>query len=219
LSQKKILKWNKKSRLIGIIASLIASVGIYITLVEMEKNALRVYERERVYVATAEIPKGTMITGQNASSFMKAAEVEKGMVPGNALRDITQLDRLAASYSISEGTLLMTDMFEEFQEITAGMKEPVIVGFKAEDLYQVVGGVLRQGDRIHIYTVSENGLASLNWRDIYVQQVFDHSGNPVEAADPAISSPRINIYLDAENVEQFYSELALGSLRVVKVCE
>lgn len=219
MSQKKILKWNKKSRLIGIIASLIASVGIYITLVEMEKNALRVYEREKVYIATAEIPKGTMITGQNASSFMKAAEVEKGMVPGNVLRDITQLDRLAASYSISEGTLLMTDMFEEFQEITAGMKEPVIVGFKAEDLYQVVGGVLRQGDRIHIYTVSENGLASLNWRDIYVQQVFDHSGNPVEAADPTISSPRINIYLDAENVEQFYSELALGSLRVVKVCE
>lgn len=217
MSQKKVL--HKKGRLIGIIASLIASVGIYITLVEMEKNALRVYERERVYVATAEIPRGTMITGQNASSFMKAAEVEKGMVPGNALRDITQLDRLAANYSISEGTLLMTDMFEEFKDITAGMKEPVIVGFKAEDLYQVVGGVLRQGDRIHIYTVSEDGLASLNWRDIYVQQVFDHSGNPVEAADPAISSPRINIYLDAENVEQFYSELALGSLRVVKVCE
>ena len=36
------------------------------------------------------------------------------------------------------------------------MTQPVVAGFKADDLYQVVGGVLRSGDRINIYQVNEN---------------------------------------------------------------
>lgn len=201
------------------VAAFIAAAGIYIALIEIEKNALRIYEREPVYVAAAEIPKGMVITEHNALDFLTVAEMEKKMVPKNALKSLDGIKGLAATYSISQGTSLTTDMFQTYEQITSQMDQPVIVGLKAEDLYQVVGGVLRQGDKIHIYTVSEDGTASLNWKDIYVQQVFDNSGNPVDAAAPAASAPRINIYLDAENVELFYSELERGSLRVVKVCE
>lgn len=35
------------------------------------------------------------------------------------------------------------------------MEDPVIAGCKADDLYQIVGGVLRAGDRINIYQVDE----------------------------------------------------------------
>lgn len=47
-------------------------------------------------------------------------------------------------------------MFTAVNDITKDMTQPVVAGFKADDLYQVVGGVLRSGDRINIYQVNEN---------------------------------------------------------------
>lgn len=49
-----------------------------------------------------------------------------------------------------------------------------------------------------------------------MQQVFDSSGNSIPAQDKESSAARINIVLEEDSVEQFYSELAGGSLRVVK---
>ena len=96
----------------------------------------------------------------------------------------------------------------------------MIAGFKAEDLYQVAGGVLRSGDRIHIYSVKEEGKeASSVWKNVFVQQVFDTSGNRISNEDSDTAAQRINIYLAEEDVERFYEQLSAGSLRAVKVCD
>lgn len=201
------------------IAALTAAIGIFAVMLQTEKKALSEYERSAVYVAVKEIPKGEVITEKNCESFLCKTELDKKVIPNTALANPEQLAGLVARISIDEGTLLTEGMFERQNEITAQMKQPVIAGFKAEDLYQVAGGVLRAGDRIHIYTVSENGLASLIWRDVFVEQVFDSGGNAIAGGDTTSSAQRINVYLDAEEVEQFYTELARGALRVVKVCE
>lgn len=92
-----------------------------------------------------------------------------------------------------------------------------MAGFKAEDLYQVVGGVLRAGDRIHIYSMSEEGEALPAWSNVYVREVFDQAGNRIVSGDTAAAAQRVNIYLDKKDVEAFYSRLASGTLRVVRV--
>ena len=50
-------------------------------------------------------------------------------------------------------------MLESEEQITGEMEEAVIAGFRAEDLYQAVGGVLRAGDRIHIYCIDKEETA------------------------------------------------------------
>lgn len=203
----------------SIIAALAAAIGIFAVMLQMEKQVLSEYERGGIYVASREIPKGERITSRNYRDYLCLKEVDKGVVPSTALAEPEQIEGLIARVSIAEGTLLTTGMFEEQQEILARMEEPVIAGFKADDLYQVAGGVLRAGDRIHIYTVSESGIAHLIWREIFVEQVFDSAGNAIGGEDSLSSAQRVNVYLDAGDVEQFYTELARGTLRVVKVCE
>ena len=98
------------------------------------------------------------------------------------------------------------------------MKEPVAAGFKADDLYQVVTGTLRSGDYIHIYTVDPaTGDVYLTWDNIFIKEVFDSAGVLITAEDKTSAAQRVNILMEKENIEQFYSELAKGSLRVVKV--
>ena len=110
-------------------------------------------------------------------------------------------------------------MFESLNEIWEQMEEPVIAGFKADDLYQVVGGTLRPGDRIHVYRVNEDKEAVLIWENVYVAEVFDQTGNRIESDNSNAAAQRINVYLDKADVAPFYAELAAGTLRVVKVCK
>jgi len=203
----------------SIFAALIAAVALFVVMLQMEKKMLSEYEKGTVYVADEAIPKGVVITEQNVEQYLRLEEVDKKIIPKAALQTPDQLVGLVASGNIEEGVLLSEGMFTSRNDITANMEEPVIAGFKAEDLYQVAGGVLRAGDRIHIYTVSESGLAGLIWKNVYVEQAFDSGGTAIKGGDVSSAAQRLNVYMDAKDIERFYTELARGTLRVVKVCD
>lgn len=203
----------------SIAAAFIASVAVFAVMLQMEKAVLGNYEKGKIYIASKEIPKGQAITAENEEEYLQQIEVDVNCIPDTALSEASQITKLEAGYNIEKGVLLTMGMFREQNTVTAGMQEPVIAGFRAEDVYQVVGGVLRAGDCIHIYCVDTEGKARLRWSDITVQQVFDGAGRSIKSGDGDTCAQRVNIYIDKPNVEEFYSELKAGSLRVVKICD
>ncbi|MBQ4536129.1 MAG: hypothetical protein II994_00760 [Lachnospiraceae bacterium] len=203
----------------SIIGALVVAIAVFAVMLHLEKKLLTDYEKGSVYVATKEIPKGLLLDERNVEEYLTVKELDVGVIPDTAIRKPEQIIGLIPITKIEEGVVLSQGMFEKQNEILSKIKEPVIAGFKAEDLYQVVGGVLRSGDRIHIYNESEEGLVRLKWSDIYVQQVFNSAGMSVDNVDMDTAVQRINIYLAKEDVERFYTELETGMLRVVKVCE
>lgn len=212
--QQKSKLWNG-----SIVVALVASVVVFVTMLQLEKNILTQYEKGTIYVAAEDIPKGQLITGDNFELYMECRELDTNCIPPTALDSAEQIADMSALFKIEKGVLLTKGMFEQVDRITENMEEPVIAGFKAEDMYQVVGGTLRAGDRVHIYNVEEDGMASLVWSDVYVRQVFDASGASIANDDFSSTAQRVNVYLDSRDVEQFYSRLESGTLRVVKVCE
>lgn len=200
----------------GMAAALVAAVAVFAVMLQLEKSALAKYEKGTVYTAAAEIPKGQLITAENLNLYFQEKSLDKSCIPDSALCSPEQVTGLAAVFDIEQGVLLSEGMFETLDDVLDGMKEPVVAGFKAEDIYQVAGGVLRAGDRIHIYCVSEEGQAVLVWNNIYVKEVFDQTGTRIVNGDSVTAAQRINIYLDKKDVEAFYSELANGALRVVR---
>ncbi|MCM1065041.1 MAG: hypothetical protein NC420_11350 [Eubacterium sp.] len=202
----------------GIIAALLSAVIVFAVMLQMEKNLLTQYEKGTIYVAVAGIPKGEVVTEEDHARFFVRQQLDSNCIPPTAISSPDQINGLVAKTDIEQGVLLTTGMFEPVNEILDTMERPVIAGFKAEDLYQVVGGVLRSGDRVNIYSVKEDTV-TLVWQDVFVQQVFDASGTAIAGGDRNTAAQRINVYLDQGDVEQFYGELAAGSLRVVKNCE
>lgn len=207
---------KRKLRTGGIIASLVASVAVFAVMVQMEKNILTQYERGLIYTAASEIPEGQLITEDNFRQYFKEQQLDKSCIPHTALSSPEQAVGLVAVFPIEQGVLLTQGMFERLDDILKELDSPVIAGFKAEDIYQVAGGVLRAGDRVNIYAVKGEGV-SLVWPKVFVQQVFDASGRTISNADMTTAAQRINVYLDEGSVEDFYRELADGSLRVVKI--
>lgn len=203
---------------VSIAAAFAASIAIFGVMVGLEKEILTRYEKGTIYTAVKQIPKGQLITEKNIDSYFQMKELDKSCIPQTALNNLDQVKGLIAAADLEKDVLLTLGMFEEQSEIMRQLEEPVIAGFKAEDLYQVAGGVLRAGDRIHIYTVKENGETAPAWKEVYVQQVFDASGTAIANDDKVTAAQRINVYLSESDVETFYYELANGALRVVKEC-
>lgn len=235
------MKKDKKERSIlpgVIIVSLLVAVIVYAVMLNAEKTALSEYEKGTVYVTTKPVPKGTMIT----ADYITQKEVDKSLIPSGAVSRPEDLTDLISVYEVDRGSIITAGMLISVNDITKDMEQPVVAGFKADDLYQVVGGVLRSGDRINIYQVDENAnkgdtsqslantdaegnwtetysTASLVWGNVFVQEVFDSAGTVISTADTTTPAQRINIYMDNDNVAVFYAALAQGSLRVVKICD
>lgn len=219
VKKEKVQQAKPKSILPGaMMVAFLASIVVYMVMIHVEKNALSDYAKGPVYLAAKEIPKGEILTEETIQEYVKTIEVDVKLIPQTALLTLDQITGLLPKNAIDAGTFLTSNMFENKNEIIASMNHPVIAGLKAEDLYQVVGGTLRSGDRIHIYTVNEETEETiLVWENVFVQQVFDASGLTIPAEDRETAAQRVNILLEQENIEQFYQELAIGSLRVVKV--
>ena len=220
--QKMNQKWKNRIWTGSILAAFLAAVGVFAFLLQTEKKVLAEYEKEQVCVVRMQIARGEKITEENAGKYLAVTEIDKSIVPETALKDAEGAVGKIAICEVEEGTVLNAGMLREEAEITGQMTEPVIAGFRAEDLYQVVGGVLRAGDRIHIYCVEQGEMADsgkILWENVWVQQVFDQTGTAISGSDSTTPAQRINIYLDKADVSGFYSALAQGSLRAVKVCD
>lgn len=211
---------RKKGWLGGILAAFTAALISYVALLNVEKNVLSAYEKAECWVLAEALEKGTEITADMAALVFKRAEVDVQHIPQGAVTDPYMLTGSQAAITIPQGSIVTSAMFTELEGYRESMEKPVIAGCKAEDLYQLVSGTLRSGDRIHIYTVDEElGDAYLIWDNVMVYQTFDSGGNLIPPQDTVSAAARINVLLEEGNAELFYSELYKGSLRVVKLWE
>lgn len=212
---------RRKKGLPGIIlAAFTAALISYVALLNVEKNALSAYEKAECWILSETLEKGTEITNDNMAQLFQRAQVDVQHIPQGAVTDPKMLAGSQAAITITQGSIVTDTMFTRLGSYRAALEKPVIAGCKADDLYQLVSGTLRSGDRIHIYTVDEEmGDAYLIWDNVMVYQTFDSGGNLIPPQDTVSAAARINVLLEEGNAELFYSELYKGSLRVVKLWE
>lgn len=212
---------SRKKGLPGIIlAAFTAAAVTYIVLLNVEKNALSAYEKGDCWVLAQALEKGTEITADNVGSIFCAAQADLRHIPQEAVADPQTLLGAQAAITIPGGSIVTEPMFTSAGSFRSALEHPVIAGCRADDLYQLVSGTLRSGDRIHIYTVDEElGETYLVWDNVMVYQTFDSAGNLIPPQDTLSAAARINVLLEEGTAELFYSELYRGSLRAVKLWE
>lgn len=210
---------EKKHILPGVILiAFLAAMATFFLLLHMEKEALRDYEKVQVWATGCQLAKGMELTEGSLMECLVLIEVDKGKVPGELVEDPTVLVGKRAEISLPAGTILCPAMFSDEDAYVESLYHPIIAGCKGDDLFQMVSGVLRKGDMVHIYTVNEElGETYLLWENIMVHQSFDASGNAIASEDVTTPAARVNLLLEEGYTEQFYNELNAGSLRLVKV--
>lgn len=204
----------------AILVSFLAALGTFFLLLNMEKNALSAYEKTYVWCAKGELAKGLEMTEAGLLDCFEQVEVDKSKVPEGVVEYPEELVGTQTQLLITRGTIITESMFNKEQDYVSGLYNPVVAGCKSDDLFQLVSGVLRKGDLVHVYTVNEELEETyLLWENVMVYQAFDSAGNVIASEDVTTPAARINLLLEEGYAEQFYNELNKGSLRVVKVWE
>lgn len=215
------MKEEKKNILPGImIIALLAAVSVFFILLNVESNILKSYEKIQCIRTREMVSEGHVVRPEELAMLFEVVYVDQGAVPQGYLVTEEMLAGLQAKRNIPTGSIVTPDMFDVWDEEVAKMKEPVVAGVKAEDLYQVVSGVLRGGDHVDIYTIDgETKEAYLLWEKVLVKDTFDNSGNRILQENQETPAARLNLILEKGAVDHFYELLEQGSLRVVKVWE
>lgn len=198
------------------ITAFIAAAIVFALLLYTEKKVLATEEKISVCIAACEIPAGTDINDVTVKKYFEIKEVYVSAVPEDAMDTAKDLLDMTSVYSITEGTIITAGMFRDSYIGSRWMKEPVLLGFKVDDVYQVAGGILRTGDIVHIYIIDDTGIATLRWENVFIENAFDNTGNILEQIDEGRAT-RFNIFFEKEDVEEFYTSLDSGKIRIVKI--
>jgi hypothetical protein len=201
-----------------VIAAFLAAAVVYGVMLYTEKAAMETEETISVPVAMGTIKKGQPLVTEGSGVNIGYKEIPVSCIP----KDVAVLDEfvssLEAACDISEGSPLTKQMTVKTDIYKKNLTNPVLIGFKAEDFFQTVGGTIKKGDKIHIYAEDEEGEMTLRWSDIYVANAFDASGEEIEAGEEG-KSLRFNIYLNKNDVEEFYEKVESKSLRIALACK
>lgn len=219
MKKEKSEKSISKKWLAVVSVALTTAAIVFIMLLNVEKTMLEDYEKTTVVVAKTEIAKGVTLTEENIGQYVEEKEVPLDMVPTYAFT-MDEVISCVASNTIYEGVIISDGIVEKKEEVIKELREPMIVGFGADDLYQVVGGVLRPGDRIDIYHIGKEENASVYvWENIYIEEVFDNSGASLSRSDTTTPAQRINVYMEETEVALFFEVLEKGTVRVAKIVD
>lgn len=198
---------ERRSSLPGImIVALLAAVCTYILLIGMEKRALSDYEKEKVWVVSKEIASNTTLTKETVEGMFKQIEMDRNQIPRSVVTDLTSLYGMRTLLVLHPGMIVYESMFTGDEDLLGTMKNPVVVGWKAEDLSLAANGVLRAGDRVNIYAYEKESMESqCLWTEVMVYQVFDSVGNLIASEDKVGIATRVNLLMEKGDVEEFYS--------------
>ena len=198
------------------VAALITAAGVFAVMTYLQRQALSDFVKREIYVAASDIPRGVVLNEENRKTYLVIKSVDAGSVPDNCTPDAGMIMGLSPVYDIGKGTLLTYNMFTSPKEELDEMDDPILAGFRTDDLSKAVSGSLRAGDVIDIYSIDPGtGDGFLLCKDVYVESGYDGYGNRVTDEKPAVM---FNIYLESADAAGFYEGLSSGSLYVVKRC-
>lgn len=202
--------------------SFFVTFALYMLMLYVEKAMLKDKEYVSVYVTASEIKKETIITEENVRKYFLMQKREAEVLPEGYITDIYSLVGKIVCRDYVENEIINESGFTDINERISGINNPVEVSFSAGNLAQVAGGVLRAGDYINIWSVSEGAgydrstvIAEPIYMYAYVSRVFTASGEEIKIDDSkGHGAAVINIIIPSAMEEKFNIALSKGTLRV-----
>lgn len=201
--------------------SFFVAFALYTLMLFVERVMLKDKEYAGVYVTTSSVDRETVITAENMHIYFTLQEREADSLPEGYITDLGLLDGKILCRDYVKNEVITMSGFTDIDERISGIEKPVEVSFSAGNLSQVAGGVLRAGDYINIWSVSEGAgydrsaiIAESICQYAYVSRVFSASGEEVKSDDrDGHGATVINIIIPSEMEEKFNIALSKGTLR------
>jgi len=220
---------NHKAKIL--LFCLLGVMVLYAALVAVQSAAVNDHKNYEVaaYISSGNILKDTKITEQNVSELLRAVTRDSRTIPEDYITDPMLLVGQYAKKDIEHMEIICVSGFQ-LLIMSEGIENPVEVSFCVNNYDQVVGGILREGDRINLYVVRKEKSVSMSEeiisesiiKNTYITKSFTNTGMEVRREDKDNSNTPttvFNVYIPMDKEESFHKAVIEGTLRVSKIIE
>jgi len=203
---------------------------LYVALVSIESAVVNEYKNYEVtaYIPAHSIEKNTKVTKENVHDLFQEVIRDRRIIPEDSVSDPVYLIGQYAKKEIGSMEVISAGSFQTI-DMCEGIPDPVEVSFSVNNYDQVVGGILREGDRINLYVIrkekdetGEQIVSELIIKDTYITKAFTNTGVEIKREDEVngdTPTTVINVYIPGGKEEAFHEAVIEGTLRVSKIME
>lgn len=208
----------KKKNFGKVVISLIIAIILFVALLFIESKVIAPNGTTNVVIATSDVDKGVVITSENVNTYFKEKEnVDGELEVSNSIKSLDELIDTKVNSNINKGEVVSQNDVLDKESILADIQEPIEVSLKVEDISQMVGGTVREGDMIDISVVDEISLENKAvLSNVYVNKAFGADGAEI-SRDNTTSVLVVNVIISKEDEAILNSSLETGVVRISKI--
>lgn len=211
------MKFKEKKNLIIIITCTITTIILFLALLSVQNKMLKPNGTSKVYIAKRNIEKGTVFVSENIDSLVLEKEIDKSLVVSEVVTSKEQFKNKIANNDIIKNEIISNKRLLDKDSILKKIKDPRELSIKFNDIGQVVGGTIREGDIVDLAIIdSVTNEIIKNFNNIYVDKVLSSDGAVISRNDNN-SALGLNFIMSSSEVIKFNNNIGKGMVRVSKV--
>lgn len=208
---------DKQTKIKTIIGSIFLAVILWITMLYVANSIINEKEHISVYRAKVDIEEGTKITQDNLYDLVEVCNISEDLVPAGYITEPSKLIDTFTAREYAARDIITTSGISTEESMTRHIEDPIEISVGVTSIDAVVGGILRAGDYINIYSIS-SGANSTNAvpivQNAYVTKALDSTGKELSRTNKESTATVINIIIPMEAEKQFNQELLNGTVRM-----
>ena len=177
--------------LVAVVLAAVAAAAVFVWARGLESRAFDDAELVEVFVASAEIPKGTP-GEQAAAAAIKASKIPAKFRPSTALTDLATIKGKVALTALSPNTVLVQGQFVDPRAAQVTFSQRIPAGQVAitvsVDQVHGVAGLLVPGDKVNILVADTSGNQRVLYQNVNIIAIGTTAA-PQPGETQAVSNP------------------------------
>lgn len=219
----------KKNKNIGFNAKLVVicfilAVILYAGLLILEHAIITEDDTNNVYVALNNVSPDTYITEDNFDEYFILNERAVRTLPAGYITDKNNLINHTVREYLAAGNVATDGILKSREAMVSDIKDGVIISFSVQNATKAVGGRIRPGNRVNVWTVndtSNNRLKSEESvpiaKNLYIIDTFDSSGVRIPVNDETSIATMFTVMIPSEIEDAFYEEIFSNEVIISKI--
>ncbi|WP_291647949.1 hypothetical protein [Clostridium sp.] len=212
-----------KNKIIAFFISLIITIVSFLFIIYIEQKIFNPNGTEMVYVVNKdELDKNYVINEENFDDLFRSEERRSDQIVKNYVKNKEDVYDYMLTSEMYKNEILSIDRIVSVDDELNDMVEKREFSVKSSDVASVVGGILREGDKVDlIVTFNEGGNLVTERRadNLYISKVYDSSGNEINREDKNKQALGITFTVPSSEVRELKDAFTQDSWKLVKVVD
>ncbi|MBS5886733.1 hypothetical protein [Clostridium sp.] len=212
-----------KNKIIAFFISLIITIVSFLFIIYIEQKIFNPNGTEMVYVVNKdELDKNYVINEENFDDLFRSEERRSDQIVKNYVKNKEDVYDYMLTSEMYKNEILSIDRIVSVDDELNDMVEKREFSVKSSDVASVVGGILREGDKVDVIVTFKEGSNLVTERkadNLYISKVYDSSGNEINREDKNKQALGITFTVPSSEVRELKDAFTQDSWKLVKVVD